>query len=302
MYLAADLLVLTVRAASFVALFQAVGACLFLALFGNVLSSARSRVCSLAKWSALAGVGLTLLHYALLPVRMAGSFSAMFDGSLDAVVAHSNVESAHVFRFAGLALLGASLDTESLFHRATRLLGAGLALISFPLMGHTTIHELRPLLVVLLLLHVSAAAFWFGSLAPLRIVSYRETPARRQQIVEGFSSYAVRAVPVLLLSGALMAGTLLGTPGELLTPYGRMLCLKTLLFAVLLWLASLNRARLVPAMAVGDAQSLNRFRSVVATEWVLLVIVIVATALMTGLFAPESLHGSFSDGHEVDAH
>ena len=178
------------------------------------------------------------------------------------------------------------------------LLGAGLAMGSFALMGHTSIHDLRPVLAALLLVHVAAVAFWFGSLHPLYTVTLRERSERRDAIIAGFSFHAIYAVPLLLVCGAAMAAIFLQSLSQVATPYGSMIVLKATGFAVLLALAAVNRRRLTPAIAAGDVRGLQAFKRVLTIEWVLIAGVLVATAFMTGLFAPENLHATFGEPHE----
>jgi putative copper resistance protein D len=94
---------------------------------------------------------------------------------------------------------------------------------------------------------------------------------------------------------------------ELFTGYGAMIVGKTLAFGLLMALASLNRWRLVPALAavaaragqaVGPLAAESRdLRRTIAAEWIVIALVLVATALMTSLFAPENLHATFGEGH-----
>jgi len=51
-------------------------------------------------------------------------------------------------------------------------------------------------------------------------------------------------------------------------------------------LAGLNKGRLGPRIARGEAGALPVFRRVVVAEWLLLVAVVAVTATMTDLFSP----------------
>jgi hypothetical protein len=76
---------------------------------------------------------------------------------------------------------------------------------------------------------------------------------------------------------------------------------KTAAFGVLMYLAALNRRRFGPAVATADAGAVQTFRRIVAAEWAVLAAVLVATALMTALFAPAHLEGAFGS-HLLEPH
>jgi putative copper resistance protein D len=68
--------------------------------------------------------------------------------------------------------------------------------------------------------------------------------------------------------------------------YGRLLCIKLLLFALLMVLAALNRRRYAPALARGKPGAAERFRRCVALEQVLIAVTLAVTAAMTGFYSP----------------
>jgi putative copper resistance protein D len=294
---ATDAVVLGLRALAFIAVFHAAGAALFLWLFTRELDASAALIRTLAKTAALAAVVLTALHHVLIPARLAGTLAATFDPSLSDLVLQSNIGPAHAVRLAGLALLAVSLDQDTRPHVIASLVGAGLALSSFALMGHTTIHELRMVLAPLLLVHIASAAFWFGSLWPLYLVATRESAELAGRVANRFSTLAVRSVPLILVCGAAMTLIFVRSIEALLTGYGAMIGLKTLAYVVLLGLAALNRQRLVPEIAAVNGAGRRAFSVTVRVEWLVIAAVLIATALMTDLFSPEDLHASFSIEH-----
>jgi putative copper export protein len=298
---APDIVVIGLRALSFVAIFGATGAALFLWLFGRHLETSLESIRNLARSGAIAAMLLSVSYYVLIPARMAGSFGATFDPSLEALLSESNVGPAHAVRLAGLGLLTVSLDEQTRLKIAGSLIGVALTLLSFVLTGHTAIHESRWALAPLLLVHLGVAAFWFGALWPLAIVASRESIERTAAVVTRFSVLAVRTVPLILVCGAAMALLFIRSFDELVTGYGAMIVLKTVVFAMLIGLAALNRQRFGPAIAAARHAALGAFKRVVAAEWVLLAGVVIASALMTELLAPENLHATFSSEHDETA-
>ena len=307
MFIATDVVVLTLRALSFIALFQAAGAAIFLWLFERDLTITEERVRSLARRATYAAVTLTVLYHVLLPARMAGSFASTFDPALEGLLLASDAGIANVVRVVGLGLLVLAWDAPPRLARLARAAGVVLVLGSFAVMGHTAIHEQRWLLAPLLLVHVAVAAFWFGGLAPLGTVALREPAAIGAGVVARFSRLAAYTVPLIFVAGVSMAVLFIRSWDELVTGYGAMIAGKTLAFAALMALASFNRWRFVPALSAAAARAGGAerplagesaaLRRTIAAEWVIVALVLAATALMTALFAPENLHAAFGDEH-----
>jgi putative copper export protein len=301
-FLAADSVVLALRALSFVAIFQAAGSALFLDLFGTRLSAGvEERVRTLARIAAVAALCLAVLHYVLTPARLAGNLGSTFDPSLAQLLLESNAGSAHIVRILGLAVLFLSLDRRNRLNTIAMRAALTLTILSFALMGHTAIHPLRWLLAPLLLVHVAVAAFWFGALWPLHAIAGRESTERGGATIAEYSKLAVRLVPWVLICGALLALVLIRSVAELATAYGIMVLGKTAAFGVLMYLAALNRRRYGPGVAAADAVAVRAFKRIAAAEWGVLALVLVATALMTALFAPAHLEGAFGS-HLLEPH
>ncbi len=299
MFFATDALVIGLRAIGFVALFQAAGAALFLALYREHAARPWADELRLvARIAALIALVAAVLHYVLTPARMAGDFGSTFDPALESLLLRSSSGSAHIVRVVGLAILLLSLDRASKLNTWVASSGAALALLSFLLMGHTVIHEQRFLLAPLLLIHVVVAAVWLGALAGLYLAA-REDGTASGPLVARFSAHATSVVPALFVCGFLMSVVFIRSFGELATPYGAMVLGKSLGFAVLMALAAQNKWRFGPRMLAGDAGAVPALQRTIAWEWGVIAVVLVATAVMTSVYAPEHLEGSFAPEHEV---
>jgi copper transport protein len=188
-FFATDAVVIGLRAISFVALFQAAGAALFLALYEQHLTRAPAdRLRHVARVAALVALVAAVLHYVLTPARMAGDFGSTFDPTLESLLLRSNAGTAQIVRVVGLAILLLSLDRASKLNKWGMYLGSALALLSFALMGHTTIHPQRWLLTPLLLVHVAVVAVWLGALVGLYVTA-REEGTASGPIVARFSRH-----------------------------------------------------------------------------------------------------------------
>jgi copper resistance protein D len=297
-FFAADFAVIGLRALTFVTLFFAVGTWVFIALWERELvPSLAERARDVARAAAVAALIVTVIHYVMEPARMAGHLGATFDPSLEALLLQSSSGAANIARVVGLALLALSLDRATKPNTIAANVGAALAIASFAFGGHTAVHPLRFLLAPLLLVHLVAATFWFGALWPLYAAAGEGPPERSGALIARFSRLATRIVPAVLVCGLLMAVVFVRSAGELVTGYGAMLIGKTTGFGGLMALATLNKWRLAPGVAVGDRGATRAFRRSVATEWALIAVILVATAVMTSLYAPEHLEGAFGTGH-----
>ncbi|HEX7238477.1 MAG TPA: CopD family protein [Gammaproteobacteria bacterium] len=298
MFFATDALVIGLRAIGFVALFQAAGAALFLALYERETArAAADRLRFIARIAALVALVAAVLHFVLTPARMAGDFGSTFDPALESLLLRSNSGTAHIVRVVGLAILLLALDRASRINTWAACVGAGLALLSFVLMGHTVIHPLRFVLAPMLLVHVAVAAVWLGALAGLFIAA-REAGTASAQLVARFSSHAGWAVPFIFVCGLVMSVILIRSLAELATPYGAMVLGKSLGFAALLALAARNKWRFAPRLFARDATAVPPLQRAIKAEWMLIAAVLVGTAVMTSLYAPEHLEGSFAPEHQ----
>jgi putative copper export protein len=283
---AVDALSVILRALSFVALFQAAGIAIFLALADHPLAT-ESALRRLGARFALFALILVIAQYALEAARMSGDFAGAMDPTLQRVVLHTGASVALSWRVLGLTLILIGLWQRGVSRAMVAALGVVLLLAAFTFVGHSAKEGQRWLLSLLLLGHLFAVAFWFGALGPLYLISAREPPAVAARVVEEFSARAVWLVPGLLLAGLGMAVVLLPNLAALRTPYGQLLIAKAIGFSALMGLAGLNRWRWGPLLAQGAADSSRAFRRSVAGEFGLIVVVLCITAVLTMFYSPD---------------
>jgi copper resistance protein D len=275
------------RALSFIALFQATGAAIYLTCFGGLIVTTRRPIQRLANISALVAIALLALQYLLEAARMGGDLASVMDPELQAFALRSSTALALALRVAGLVVLVLALRTKDKPSAPLVIAATLVTFAGFTLVGHTASHSPRWLLVPLLLAHLIIVAFWFGALVPLRLASAYENPRTAGAAIEAFSTAAAWIVPALLLAGLTLAAVLLGTFSALRTAYGQLLIAKLVGFALLMGLASLNKWRLGPAVAARDARRTRAFRRSLQIEYVLIAAVLTITAVMTTFFSPE---------------
>lgn len=166
-------------------------------------------------------------------------------------------------------------------HRAL-LLGGALALgASRAVMGHPVSRDPSFLLMPLMILHVSCAAYWVGSLWPLHRVLRVETLAAAATVVTRFSRLAVAAVGTLALVGAVTALIHLAWPIALLESwYGQLLIMKSTWFTVLMAIAAYHKLKLAPRLVAGSAAAARHMRWGIRAEAVIMLLVILLSALL----------------------
>jgi copper resistance protein D len=284
-----DFLSVIVRAAASIALLQAAGAAMFLWQFGAGLGPGGAVVRRLGMAAALLAVPLLAMQVLLDASRMTGDYAGMLDGEMLRLALGSGSGTAHAVQLAGLALVAQGLRPAGSSRAA--LAGAAALVVAFVLTGHTAVHGARWLLAPLLALHVAIVAFWFGALAPLYMVIAREPAQVAGALLERYSRFAGILVPLIPAVGLAMAFVLLPDLSALRRPYGLLLGLKLLGFAMLMVLAALNRWRWVPALAAAAAPAhmapaRTALRRSLVGEYLLIIAVLLATAVLTTFYSP----------------
>jgi len=283
----ADVVAIGLRAAAFAAGLLAAGVPIFLFLCGHLLDRASHRIRSMVIPTALVALAVVLLHAFVEPVRLSGAWSGVLDPSLHALLLSSDFGTTFAVRVLGLIVIAGGIWKAGRFGTGFAMIGATLIAVSFAFMGHTAAHPQRWWLAPLLVIHLLAVAYWFGSLWPLLTVTRLETAQTAGKVIGQFSRTALRIIPLVLLAGLTMSGLLLPSLSALRTPYGIALVTKVVGFSILMALAGLNRWKLSPGLSQGNRASLLAFQTSVLAEWILIFAVVTVTAMMTALFSPD---------------
>jgi copper resistance protein D len=161
-----------------------------------------------------------------------------------------------------LAIIVAGCLANDRFPLARRLeLAAALGLVAaIGWTGHAgaSTGEIGVLHLAADLLHLIAAAAWFGGLVSLALLL---AVARRQDtlawasvardVTQRFSTLGIVSVGTILVTGIVNSWILVGSVHALIvTEYGRLLMLKIILFAGMLMIAAVNRFLITPRLAL----------------------------------------------------
>lgn len=278
------------KAVIYAATYGAAGAVFFLSYAGRLLHGAqRLRIVHAVLLLAALGALASVARISLLAASMSDNLAGLFDLSFAGMILHAGEGRALLLRITGLMLCAAALGSGRI-RACVAFAGALLAAASFAVTGH--VHALQPSLLptVILMLHLSCGAFWLGALWPLLQVARDGNDAVTAALAARFGRIALCIVALLLAAGALLACRLLGSLTDLWnSDYGRMLTLKMLLVAAMLCAAAVNKLRLTPRLAAGDAQAAASLRRSMAFEMAMAGAILLVTALFTSLTGPPAL-------------
>lgn len=114
---------------------------------------------------------------------------------------------------------------------ATAAVTGIVAVLPLSLIGHASSGELRIAAVSSLSLHIMGVAVWVGGVILLGLLAGMLQSARSEYsplvVFKRFSTLAGIAFAVVFLSGVINAVIRLGDPGNLFTPYGALIMVKT---------------------------------------------------------------------------
>jgi copper resistance protein D len=229
----------------------------------------RTRIAAIL-WAALA---LAVISGAAWLVLLAGdivdrpTIEVLFDGTAWTVLTQTRFGLDSQLRLLLAALLGVFVqrlkraDGRTLVHGAPAAALAAAFVGGLAWAGHGAATPGRPgiLHVSADILHLIAAAAWFGGLVPFALLlrdlhrSDGHGPNIAGRISHRFSNLGMCAVAALLVSGVINASFLVGdVQGLAGTSYGRLLSVKLLLVTGMICLAAVNRQYLLPHLAAGD--------------------------------------------------
>jgi len=202
--------------------------------------------------ASLGALGLDLLGLPLVALATAAPWKVAFATSAGPALV-----------IALAAMLLALLALHSAWYaRAFAIIAFAGVGLSLAMTGHAATAPPEVLTRPAIFLHGLGVAFWIGALAPLAALMSKPATAALP-VVNRFSRIAVLAVGVLALTGLGLAVVQLEKPSALVeTRYGAILSAKLALAVLLLGLAALNRFRLTPALALGDAAATALKRSI----------------------------------------
>ncbi len=285
-----DAAAVAVKGIAYAATLGAAGAVFFLAYSHALIRSAeRHRISRLVRLSSIVAVLAGGAQILVTAGSIGGNAADMMSPPLLSMVSQAGMGRAVAIRALGVILANLGMSSQ---RRPTGLgiAGAVIAATSFAWVGHT--HSLRPSGPPILILgvHLSAAAFWLGALTPLLMVLRRGDAPAAAAAVGRFGAAAFYVVAALVAAGLGLAWFLLGDISQLWnSAYGRWLASKLALVASLLCCAAVNKWRLTPRLRAGETAALRSLRTSIRIEMLLGALICGVTAALTTQHGPPAL-------------
>jgi copper transport protein len=279
----------TDRAIFLAALLAAAGGVLFHALVGGGIAALPGRERSwllgagaLAVLAGLAGIGIEGAYLAAVPPGLPPPGAWRLG-------AGTTLGSSLVLALAALAVLLLALARHGRPGRIVAVPAAVAALLSLVLTGHAATAPPRWLTTPMLGLHLLAAGFWAGSLAPLWLRLRRRPLAAMVVELQDFSRLAVGVVGLLALAGFVVAAIQLGGLAALTgTPYGQRLIAKLALVLLLVAAAGVNKLWLTPRLTL-QPLARARLQASIAVELLLVLAILAVTASLGQTVPPRAI-------------
>ncbi|WP_415764679.1 copper homeostasis membrane protein CopD [Pseudomonas sp. ZB1P45] len=284
-----------------------------LAIFGLYSLRGKERVSgavlnfeSLLFGTVVIGVLLSLAAMLLLAKAMSGvsELTELHHHIFEMVITGTDVGLTWMVRIAALVLAGIAVTLNKHFPSlslwAVTVLGA-IALATLAWTGHGAMDEgnRRYLHFTSDIFHLLAAGGWMGALAAFALLLRTKIQNGKQEVrilsrvLTGFESAGALIVVSLGITGIVNYLFIVGPTldGIMFSTYGALLCLKILLFAAMVVLATLNRFHLSPLLerSIQSGEytgAVNVLRRSMALEFSVAIIIVCLVAWL-GTLSPE---------------
>jgi copper resistance protein D len=284
-----DAAAVAVKTLTYGATLGAAGAVFFLRYNAAFIADApREKIRRLVWRLAVLAVPAGAAHIVVTAASMAGAAAVMRDGSLIGMVVQAGAGRVNAIRAVGLLLAAVGVLAQR--PSGWAMLGAAMAATSFAWTGHAQSLDPSVYPVLLLGVHLLAAAFWLGALAPLELIARDGDLAKTAAASVRFGKAAVFVVGGMIAAAATLLWLMLGGFAELSdSTYGRLACLKLAFVAGLLFLAAFNKLRLTPRLQDGDAGAVRSLRTSICLELLFGALALTVTAVLTTVTGPPVL-------------
>jgi copper resistance protein D len=228
------------------------------------------------------GIGLSVLAQVVRAAQLAGG-EDVFDPAIWRAIETSRAGDAFYLRTAGLIGV-AALATRWHAAPAIAAMGALLVAASYASMGHSTLYRPRQELSALVTLHLLAASFWLGGLAPLAWIARRTDTRAASMLIDDWSRLAMAAVATLFASGLLLAWYLAGSLAAIFASWwGWGLIAKLGAVAILLGMAARHKLVLAPALTANAPGAGARLARSIGWESLAALLVLYAASEMVSV-------------------
>ena len=265
----------------YVASFGSVGSFLFTLHFGKKLFEQQQSYCdNLCHKSTLIGAIISLLMILSVAGSLGGDLASVIDFLMLRLAMESKSGVGYLTAFSGFSIMLMAHNLKIKAKRVGLFIGSIVVIFSFSMAGHSQLGGV--ITQALLMVHLFGITFWLGSLLPFRWICLQGDTTNLSGLAHHFGILAMGYVGLLLSAGFFYAYMLIGELSLIFTTsYGNLLLIKIIMVCALLFLAALNKFKLVPSLEKSPLLGVKKFKSSVQLEIVLAFIIVFASSLLT---------------------
>ena len=265
----------------YVASFGSVGSFLFTLHFGKKLFEQQQSYCdNLCHKSTLIGAIISLLMILSVAGSLGGDLASVIDFLMLRLAMESKSGVGYLTAFSGFSIMLMAHNLKIKAKRVGLFIGSIVVIFSFSMAGHSQLGGV--ITQALLMVHLFGITFWLGSLLPFRWICLQDDTTNLSGLAHQFGILAMGYVGLLLSAGFFYAYMLIGELSVIFTTsYGNLLLIKIIMVCALLFLAALNKFKLVPSLEKSPLLGVKKFKSSVQLEIVLAFIIVFASSLLT---------------------
>ena len=265
----------------YVASFGSVGSFLFTLHFGKKLFEQQQSYCdNLCHKSTLIGAIISLLMILSVAGSLGGDLASVIDFLMLRLAMESKSGVGYLTAFSGFSIMLMAHNLKIKAKTVGLFIGSIVVIFSFSMAGHSQLGGV--ITQALLMVHLFGITFWLGSLLPFRWICLQDDTTNLSGLAHQFGILAMGYVGLLLSAGFFYAYMLIGELSLIFTTsYGNLLLIKIIMVCALLFLAALNKFKLVPSLEKSPLLGVKKFKSSVQLEIVLAFIIVFASSLLT---------------------
>ena len=265
----------------YVASFGSVGSFLFTLHFRKKLSDQQQSYCdNLCYKSTLIGAIISLVLILSVAGSLGGDLASVIDFLMLQLAIESKSGVGYLTAFSGFAIMVMAHNMKTKAKTVGLFIGSIVVMFSFSMAGHSQLGGV--ITQALLMVHLFGITFWLGSLLPFRWICLQDDTTNLSGLAHQFGILAMGYVGLLLSAGFFYAYMLIGELSLIFTTsYGNLLLIKIIMVCALLFLAALNKFKLVPSLEKSPLLGVKKFKSSVQLEIVLAFIIVFASSLLT---------------------
>ena len=266
---------------SYIVSFFASGTVLFYFHFQKPLTTETKIYChKLTQKLAAFGILISILLFLSVAGNLGGDLVSAFDTNMLSLAIQTNLGKSSAVSLLGFTILLIFAGTTGLFNSLIKIFAGGFILMSFVLVGHSTLNGL--LTQLLIYIHLIGISFWIGSFLPLLNIGRMGNAVELHDVAVKFGNLAIVYVASLLAAGLVFSYILLGDLTLLFTSnYGNILLIKMVFVILLLGLGALNKYRLVPMLIYNFTAGEKRLSRSIYIEMILVLGAFFVTSILT---------------------